>query len=64
MPQIILKKGKYIVLRSFEEKLQTRLVMGGSTYTYAQLIQHDIRQFKGILQQDGDLKRFKPYKYY
>lgn len=38
--------------------------MGGSTYTYAQLIQHDIRQFKGILQQDGDLKRFKPYKYY
>ncbi len=58
------REGKYIVLRSFEEKLQTRLVMGGSTYTYAQLIQHDIRQFKRILQQDGNLKRFKPYKYY
>ncbi|MBZ2085074.1 CRISPR-associated endonuclease Cas1 [Streptococcus oralis] len=58
------REGKYIVLRSFEEKLQTRLVIGGSTYTYAQLIQHDIRQFKRILQQDGDLKRFKPYKYY
>lgn len=58
------REGKYIVLRNFEEKLQTRLVMGQSTYTYAQLIQHDIRMFKRILQKDEPLKHFKPYKYY
>lgn len=56
--------GKRLVLAELEEKLHTRIVVKGTSYSYYQLIERDVGQFKKLLMGDPTVKRFKPYKYY
>ena len=55
------KQGKRIFLEKFEEKLNTKLVLKGKSYTYKQLMVEEVRNFqKYILNQE----KYSPYKYY
>lgn len=53
--------GKRIFLKSFEQKMKTKLIIKGDTTRYEQLIQKDIYQFKEFLQTG---KSITLYKYY
>lgn len=56
--------GKRLVLQEMEEKLHTKLVVKGDSYSYYQLIERDVTQFKKLIMDNSHFRRFKPYKYY
>lgn len=56
------KDGKKIFVMMFENKLQQKFVQKGNTYSsYKQLLEKEIRDYQGYIQEK---RKYRPYKYY
>ena len=55
------KTGKVIFLKMYERKLKETLVLKGKRYTYRNLMQLEVQNFKNEIL-NGE--KCKPYKYY
>ena len=55
------KAGKAIFLETYEKKLKETLVLKGKRYTYRNLLQSEVQNFKNEIMNG---KKYKPYKYY
>ena len=55
------KTGKVIFLEMYERKLKETLVLKGKRYTYRNLMQLEVQNFKNEIL-NGE--KYKPYKYY
>ena len=55
------KAGKAIFLEMYEKKLKETLVLKGKRYTYRNLLQSEVQNFKNEIM-NGE--KYKPYEYY